>query len=85
MNSPIGPTDGAAAHDWIDRIFTEAMTVKALAKFFDVHRNKMTRILRSLESQGHAERCGRHWRVVLAKMPPAYLVEQGLLSNRSAA
>lgn len=65
-----------AARALAESLLTEPMTVSRLAEYFGVGRNKMRRILDAMPG---TERHGRLCRVPVAKMPPAYLIERGLL------
>ena len=52
-----------------ERGFAEPMTILKLAQWFQVGRNKMSRILRRMPG---VERCGSLYRVPIRKMPPGY-------------
>ncbi|MBC8357007.1 MAG: hypothetical protein H8E66_33970 [Planctomycetes bacterium] len=57
-------------------VLTEPMTIQDLAKYFGVHRNKMTEILATIEG---VARSGGLVRVPISQMPPKYHVEKGLM------
>jgi hypothetical protein len=56
---------------------TAPMTVSELAVHFQVHRNKMAKMLPLIE--GAEKSCGR-WRVPVSQMPPQYLLKERLLA-----
>ncbi len=60
----------------IDRLLTEPATIRRLAEFFGVGRNKMAKILARIEG---VEKIGGLYRVPLQKMPPSYLIARGCL------
>jgi hypothetical protein len=59
-----------------DELRTELLTIRRLAQWFGVSRNKMPAILKRIEG---VEQFGRFYRLKLAQMPVTYLLERGLL------
>lgn len=57
-------------------MLTEPLTASALADYFGVHREKMAKILKSMDG---VERMGKSWRVPIWKMTPKYWLEAGLI------
>lgn len=62
----------------IGDVLTEPLTLQQLADYFEVEKKKAKLILANIGDA--AERLDRvTWRIPLAKMPPAYWLERGLI------
>lgn len=68
-----------AAAKYLAGLLTEPMTIRELAsEWFGVNRNTMAAMLKHIDG---IERCGRFYRLPVAKMPPAYHAARGMFSR----
>lgn len=78
VRAVVGSAVERAVRAYLAGLLTEPMTVSELAGWFDVNRDTMAKVLAGMPG---VDRFGGRYRLPLAKMPPRYLIDRGLLPS----